>query len=134
MAYRLHGERVTLTLGDGPTIEVQPIASDTVYRTVVGLGAAYFAASDPAALSVALERLSTYFCVEAQPTWEMVDHRGAVPATPAGMLRMSDELALGITSKWAEQFVAEPPETAVDKLVPEGPLRDRLNAKLRAVA
>jgi hypothetical protein len=134
MAYRLHGERVTLALDDGPTIEVQPIASDTVYRTAVGLASAYFAATDPAALSAALERLATYFCMEAEPTWEMVDHRGTVPATPAGMLRMPDTIALTIMSDWAELFVAEPPATAVDKLMPEGPLRDRLNRQLRAVA
>ncbi len=46
---------------------------------------------------------------------------------------MPDALVLGLASEWAEAFTYVP-ETAVDKLVPPGPMRDRLNAELRAVA
>ena len=133
MAYRLGGERVAIE-ADGLTIEVQPIASDTVYRAAVGLAAVYFGASEPTALSAALSALASFFCVEAQPTWDVVDHRGVIPATPAGMLRFPDVLALELVAAWAQAFVAEPAETAVDKLVEPGPRRDRLNARLRAVA
>ncbi len=132
--YRLTGERATIELENGPTIEVQPIVSDTVYRTAVGLGSAYFAASDPTAVTAALTALASFFCVEAQPTWDISDHRGIVTPTPAGMLRLPDTMALEMVSDWAGAFVAEPAETAVDKLVPPGPKRDRLNAQLRAVA
>lgn len=129
MAYRLAGDRVPLTV-DGLVIEVQPIVSDTVYRTVVALGSAFLA--EPS--TDALERLASYFCIEAQPTWEVVDHRGSVQASPTGLLRFPDVLAVGIVSGWAEAFVAEPPSTAVDEVYPPGPLRDELNRRLRSVA
>jgi hypothetical protein len=134
MAYRLPGSRSSVTPADGCTVEVQDIAAWSIYQTAVGLASAYFAATTPAAEFGALETLYGYFCLEAQPTFEIVDHRGVVPATPSGMMRLPLELGLGIVSEWAEAFVAEPPETAVDKLVPPGPKRDRLNAQLRAVA
>lgn len=134
MAYRLDGKRVLIELEDGPTIEVQPIVSDTTYRTVVGLGAAYFAATEPTAVQSALSAVATFFCREAMPTWDIADHHGPVPATPVGMLRFPDELTLTLASEWAAAFVAEPAKTAVDELVPEGPMRDALNRRLRAVA
>lgn len=134
MAYRLPGGRSSVTPAEGCTVEVQDIAAWPIYQTAVGLASAFYAATDPAAEFGALSDLYGYFCLEAQPTWQIVDHRGVVPATPAGMLRLPIELALGMVSEWAEAFVAEPPETAVDKLVPPGPMRDRLNKQLRAVA
>jgi hypothetical protein len=129
VVYRLNGDRTPLTL-DGLTIEVQPVVSDTVYRSIVALGAAAVAAPSNDTLSA----VAVYFCTEAQPTWDIIDHRGIVPATPAGMLRMSDALALGLVSEWAAAFVAEPPETAVDKIIPPGEMRDELNRRLKAVA
>ncbi len=123
MAYRLGGRRVPLTV-DGLTIEVQPIVSDSVYRAVVGLGSAFLAEPSTDALST----LAACFCLEAQPTWDIIDHRGVVPATPSGMLRLSDVMALEIVSEWAAAFVAE---SAVDKIIPPGKLRNDLNRKLR---
>ena len=129
MAYRLHGERVALTI-DGLDIEVQPVSSDTVYRTIVALGSTFVAEPTTEALSA----LVSYFCLEAQPTFEVIDHRGVVPATPAGMLRLPDALVVRLALEWAEAFVAEPPASAVDKMVPPGEMRDELNRRLRAVA
>jgi hypothetical protein len=134
MAYRLPGGRSSLTPAEGCTVEVSDIVAWPVYYAGVTMASAYFAATEPASELVALERLYGFFCIEAQPTWEIVDHRGAVPATAAGMLRLPLELALGIVAAWTEAFVAEPPSTAVDEVYPPGPLRDQLNAKLRAAA
>lgn len=135
MAYRLGGERVEIET-DGLTIEVQPIVSDTVYRVAVGLAAVYFGTDVPSEMTAAISKLAEFFCAEAQPTWAVVDHRGVIPATLAGMLRFPDILTLGLVAAWTAAFVEEPEavETAVDKLVPPGPRRDRLNAQLRAVA
>jgi hypothetical protein len=128
MAHRLSGERVTVEVAGLP-VELQPIGAWSIYQTAVDLTAAWIAAEGPAALS-ALQRACAYFCIEAQPTWEALDHRGVVPATPAGMMRLP--MALDLIVEWAEMFVREPAETAVDKMVPPGEMRDELNRRLRA--
>jgi hypothetical protein len=133
MAYRLPGGRSTLTPVEGCDVEVTALVVWPLYQTAVGLAAAYFGA--PAAGEyAALERLYGFFCIEAQPTWAIVDHRGAIPATPAGMMRLPIPLAFEMIEQWSAAFVAAPAETAADKLLPPGPVRDRVNAQLRAVA
>jgi hypothetical protein len=132
MAYRLGGGRSILTPTDGLTVEVQDIVAWPLYHEAVARATAYFTASGPELELAALRRAYAFFCAEAQPTWEIVDHRGIVPATTAGMLRLPVELGLGIILLWSQAFVAEPPETAVDKIIPPGELRDSLNRRLRA--
>jgi hypothetical protein len=134
MAYRLPGGRSTLEPVEGLAVEVQDIGAWPIYQAAVSLAAAYFGASGAAAEYAALERVYGYFCAEALPTFEVIDHRGVVPATPSGMMRLPLEIGLGMVSEWAEAFIAEPPQTAVDKRVPPGPMRDRLNRQLKAVA
>jgi hypothetical protein len=137
MAYRLPGGRVPLTPDgyDGLQVEVEPIGAYPIYRAAVELVTAFYAADSGTAAEFELLTLTYgHFLIEAQPSWAIVDHRGAVHPTPAGMLRLPTELGLALVTDWAALFVAEPAETAVDKLIPEGPLRDELNTRLRAVA
>ena len=128
MAYRLATERTSVTVEDGPTVEVQPIGAWPLYRTAVGLVSAFLAAK-PEAESAALRELYAFFVAEGQPTWEIVDHRGPIPPTPDGMLRLPLPVAFGMIDGWTSAYVPKP--TAVDAMVPEGPLRDELNAGLR---
>jgi hypothetical protein len=135
MAYRLPGGRVPLEVDgyDGLQVELQPIGAWPVFLHATALSSALFAAEDGSVEQLnALIKSYTHFLTEAQPTWHIVDHRGPVQATVAGMLRLPVALAMGLVVDWSAAFAAEPPATAVDKLVPEGPLRDELNAKLRA--
>ena len=131
MAYRLPGGRVTVS-GSFP-VELEPIGAWPVYQQAVSLTAAFFAATGPAAEFDALNALYGFFCVEAQPTWEVVDHRGVISATPSGMLRLPVPMALEVIEAWAEEFTVVK-ESAVDKLIPPGELRDDLNRRLKAVA
>lgn len=128
MAYSLAAERVPLTIEDGPTIEVGPILAWPVYYVAVGRFAKYLAAEGPAQLA-ALSDLYGFFVAEAQPTWEIVDHRGAIPATSAGMLRLPLDIALKAIEAWIDLFT--PKTSAVDEMVPPGVLRDDLNAALK---
>lgn len=130
VAYRLATERTPITVEDGPTVEVQPIGAWPIYRTAVGLVAAFFAAK-PAEEAAALQAVYRFFVSEAQPTFEIVDHRGPILPTADGMLRLPLPLALGIIDGWTSTFQAVPEATAVDAMVPEGPLRDKLNKGLR---
>jgi hypothetical protein len=137
LAYRLPGGRVTLEVDgyDGLQVEVEPIGAWPVFLHATALSSALFAAEDGSVEQLnALVTVYTHFLAEAQPTWQIVDHRGPVQTTVAGMLRLPVALGVGLASDWIERFAAAPPETAVDKLVPPGELRDELNAKLRAVA
>jgi len=137
MAYRLASARAPVEIEDGPTVEVQPIGAWPIYRTAVGLVSAFLTA-EPAAEMAALQAAYAFFVREAQPTWEILDHRGPVLPTADGMLRLPLPLALAIIDGWVATFqsVEEPvdiPEaTAVDAMIPPGKLRDDLNAGLRA--
>jgi hypothetical protein len=130
MAYRLPSERVTLNIEDGPTVEVEKVSADLIYQHAVGLLSACFGAKDGKASAAALTELYTFFVLEAQPTWEIVDHRGPVAATAAGMYRFPSKLGVDICLEWAGTYIEK--ATAVDELIPPSPLRDQLNAKLRA--
>jgi hypothetical protein len=137
VAYRLPGGRVPLVFEDGPyaglQVEVEPITAWAVYRYAVGLVAGFFSATEPAAEFGALRATYEQFVTEAQPTWEIVDHRGPVPATTGGLLRLPLPLALRIVELWTETFVAveaDAPSTAVDEVYPPSPLRNQLNEVL----
>lgn len=139
MAYRLPGGRVTLAFEEGQyaglSIEVEPIASWAIYRHALALVAAFFAATEARVENAALRAAYEHFVGEAQPTWSIVDHRGPIQPTTEGLLRLPLPLGLRLVELWSETFIpAEQPETAVDELIPPGPLRDEMNARLRVVA
>lgn len=129
MAHRLPGGRVTVS-GAFP-VEVEPIGAWPIYQTAVGLTAAFFAASSPAAEFDALSALYGFFCVEAQPTWAVTDHRGVVTPTPAGMLRLPVAVALEIIAAWAETFGGT---AAVPAPVDPAPVAPPARARRKAVA
>jgi hypothetical protein len=142
VAYRLPGGRVELPIEgqlEGLRVEVEPIGAWAIYRAAVSLVALFFAADGPAAEFAALRDLNAFFVDEAQPTWDIVDHRGPVPATAQGMLRLPLALVLNLVNGWTDTLATEDekPATAVDAIVPPGDLRDQLNdalAKKRAEA
>jgi hypothetical protein len=129
VAYRLPGERVPVTVEDGPTIEVEVITAYPIYVNGVRLAAAFDAAKPGAAEITALRELYAFFAVEAQPTWEITDHRGPIPNTAEGMWRLPLAVAFAFVNGWLE--TANPKPSAVDAMIPPGPLRDELNAGLR---
>ncbi len=128
MAHRLASERVPVRVDD-LTVEVEVVHSWPLYVHGVRLGATFDPEKPAAAQMAALDAIYSNFVAEAQPTWEIVDHRGPVPATVAGMLRLPLSIAFGMTNGWLE--TAEVQASAVDMLIPEGKLRDDLNAALK---
>ena len=128
MAYRLPSERVTLTIEDGPTVEVEKVHADLIYQHAVGLASAFLSAK-PDKQNEPLQALYAFFVGEAQPTWEITDHRGPVLPTAAGMLRLPVALGVDICLEWAGTYIEK--ETAVDKVIPPSPLRDQLNDALK---
>lgn len=128
MASQLHAERVPVTLDD-LTIEVAPILAWPIAFSVSRLIAVYEAATEGSAEVVALRDLYGTFLEEAQPTWDLIDHRGPIAPTLAGMWRLPLPVALGLIGAWLTTIT--PPSTAVDEMVPPGPLRESLNTELR---
>lgn len=130
MAYRLPSERVTLTSETGAAIEVAPVSAWALAFHASGLIAAYNAADPGGAELMALRDLYRFFVAEAQPTWAIIDHRGPITPTAEGMYRLPLDIALPMIGEWIGTLT--PKSTAVDEMVPPSPLRDQLNAKLRA--
>lgn len=124
MAYRVPSERVGVDVAEGLTIEVERLRRGPLQRTVF---AALAAALGPKPDS--LEQLRGIFVGFAQPTWSIIDHVGVVPATAEGLRRLDDDLALAMIVGWAE--TSEEKTTAADELLPEGPMRDEVNRRLR---
>lgn len=125
MAYRLPSERVSIDLDD-LTVEVERVTAWALQANAVRLLAPVINEQRTASDLVALVR---FFVDEAQPTWAIVDHRGPVLPTVDGCLRLPLDTLLSMIVAWAGTI--NPPETAVDKIIPPSPLRDQLNAKLR---
>lgn len=124
--YLLPAERVEISV-DKLTAEVAKILSESVYLTAVSLMAA-------AVTAPTLERrrdLYGFFVLEAQPTWAIFDHRGPVHPTAAGCLRLPDAIGFRLVEAWIDDFTAQPPATAADEILPPGPVRNAVNAKLR---
>lgn len=131
MAYRLPGERVALDL-DGPSVEVEPIRAWAMQHLGVALYAAVNAAKPGDAMLVALRELYRFVLGEAQPSWDIVDHRGPVPVSEVGMLRLPLDLGLGISLGWLGTFDVAKPASAVDALIPPGELNTALKRRLAA--
>lgn len=133
MAYRLPSVRVPLAIEDGPTIEVERVGSLLVQQQAVGLSLAFYAAK-PAGQIAALRAAYEFFVVEAQPTWEIVDHRGPVLPTVGGLLRLDPALGLAFIEAWCATLPVPEEEvpTAVDELIPPGPVRETLKRELRS--
>ena len=130
MTFRLSGERVSVTLPDGPVIAFWPLLAWPIAFNASMLVAAYNDADSGAAEVVALRNLYRTFVEEALPEWDIADHRGPILPTPEGMWRLPLSLALGLLSAWLDTL--NPTPSAVDATVPPGPLRDELNRKLRS--
>lgn len=130
MATRLPSERVPIASED-LSAEVTRCASWPLQQNAVRLWAAFLKATGAAEL-VALRECYEFFVAEAQPTWDLIDHRGPVPATVSGLLRLNHMHVLGLVAEWAGTLQTEPPTTAADELLPEGPLRDEMNRQLKA--
>lgn len=125
--HRLPGERVSI--GD-PPIEVERLAAWTILRVAIHRMSVFLGTDEPAKEILALRDLYALFMDEAQPTWDLADHKGPIPATPDGMWRLPLPLALSYVDGWTDTI--NEPGTAVDKIIPPGPLRDGLNAELKA--
>jgi hypothetical protein len=129
--YRVDGGRVALDLG-GPSVEVERIVAFPIYWAGVRLTAAFDTDASPERQSAALEALYGFVVAEGQPTWDLADARGPIPATAAGMLRLPVmEIAMKIVLGWLDTYRVGEPSTAADELLPEGALRDSINAELR---
>jgi hypothetical protein len=129
--YRLPGERVALDL-DGPTVTVEPIRSWAIRFEFAVLVGRYDAAADEAAQYAALTPIFGYFVAEAQPAWDIADQTGPIPATARGMVRLPLGLAFEICTGWVNTLPVELP-SAVDAVVPPGPVHDEIKRRLRSV-
>jgi hypothetical protein len=123
-------ERVPIT-SEELSCEVNRCASWPIQQSAVRLAAAFLRATGAAELP-ALSAVYEFFVGEAQPTWDWSDHRGPIPPTAGGLLRVNHLHVLGLVAEWAQTLEMVPTPSAVDELLPEGPLRDELNRQLRA--
>lgn len=128
--YRLPGERRPISIVEGPfggaSAEVETIPSWPLQTTAARLAAAFYAADGPAAEVRALSELYEFFVAEAQPTWALADHRGAIPASVDGMWRLPLDVAMEFVAQWIQ-----PPASVVDDVVPAGPVQAELKQRLR---
>jgi hypothetical protein len=130
VAYRLASERITVEMPDGPTIEVERLGSWPLQQQGAALALACLTAKAGNAQLAALHEAYAFFVAEAQPTWDLMDHRGPIPPLVGGLLRLPHLLALALIEGWLDTL--EPKSTAADVVMPEGEARDQVNAALRA--
>jgi hypothetical protein len=131
VSYRLDSTRLTLDLG-GPTVEVERLAAPTLRVLAMAAVQRVMDAKTDADQASALFALGQRLADEAQPVWDILDHRGAVPPTAAGFIRLPVDLALSIAVGWLEESAKPLPSSAVDALVEPGPLNTALKRKLAA--
>jgi hypothetical protein len=134
--YRVPSERITLDL-DGPSVEIERLSAWAIQFEGLQLAKAFLDARGPAQEYTALVRLFDYFAAEAMPSWDIVDHRGPVPATARGMLRLPLSHSLALVNAWIQSLPAakeeEEPQSAVDAVLPPGALNREVKRRLRAV-
>lgn len=109
-------------------MEVQRIVAEPIHALGAARSAAWAKAKGADEMS-ALSAMYELLVSEAQLTWDIADHKGPVPVSVSGMLRLPLNLGLAIYLGWLETIT--PKATAVDELIPPSPLRDQLNSKLR---
>lgn len=134
--WRVPSERIALDLG-GPTVEVERICSWSIQFEGLSLLGRFNVAAKAQDEYVALNGLFEHVIREAQPQWDIVDHLGPVPATARGMARLPLDLGLAIASQWLgtlpqKKEAAEPP-SAVDAVIPPGPLNREIKRRLKSV-
>ena len=112
--WKVPSERIALDL-DGPTVEVERLISWTTQYEGLHTLARFMEASKPSDEYVALRSLWEQFIAEAQPSWDIVDNRGPVPATAAGMARLPLTLSIAICSMWLNSLVVEEVEEEEDR-------------------
>lgn len=125
MAYRLPDERVDVFVDD-IQIEVSPLNSEVI--ALHGLTLAEKAGPDNLD---ALLKLYGLFVAEAQPTWAILDACGPILPTRGGMLRLPLAVGLGMVQGWLATLPVQQP-TVADEVLPDGPVKDEVNAALRA--
>lgn len=133
--WSIASERITLDL-DGPSVEVERLHSWMVQFQVLALAGVYNRAQTSVAEYAALVPLFERFVYEAQPSWSISDHRGAIPCTAGGMARLPIRLGLAMIDRWLESLIVPKPdeaESAVDAVVPPGPANREIKRRLRAV-
>jgi hypothetical protein len=145
--WKVPSERVTLDL-DGPSVEVEPIRSWNIHLESLHAWRVVADAEKPEAKYVALTKLYEQFIFEAQPTWDIADHRGPVPATARGMARIPLDLQLAILAAWVDSYgvkqereplpfsvIESDAPSAVDAVFPPStPVNRELKRRLRKVA
>lgn len=126
------GNRIKLDL-DGPSVEVEPIHAWSIFFETRALRAIFDNAKTPADEYSALTSLFNYVALEAQPQWDIVDHRGAVPPTGRGFHRLELKMALQIVDGWANSFNVQQEEvqSAADVILAPGPVRDEVKRRLK---
>lgn len=134
MVYRLPNKRITLDL-DGPTVEVERLLAAPIQQIGVRKFGQYLAAQTPEKQLAALIELYEFVVHESQLTWDIADHLGPLPQTATGMARLPVLLGIDIATGWLGTFAAEEakPASAVDAVIPPGPLRNEVQRRLRAV-
>lgn len=123
--YRL-GERIRLDLPEpyaGATVEVDTIVSRVIASRAVALASAFLDAegADEVVTMVAMFEL---FIAEARPTWDLVDHRGPIPATPVGMGRLPTPLFMSMVDLWTDTVEPVRDEAGPDGGMPVAMLSD----------
>lgn len=114
------GERVRLDLPEpysGATVEVDSIVSRVIASRAVALATAFLEADGEDEI-VAMVALFEFLCREGRPTWDIVDHHGPVPTTPAGLGRLPTPLFMSIVDGWTDTL----PHAGIDQAGPQGGL------------
>ena len=126
--YRLPDNALTLVLDEPPyagaEIEVRLGVGLGVYaRARTWLGRFRDAEAGGDEEQAAIEAVYSLFVDEALLAWNLIDHRGPVPPTTEGMLRLPLLLGLEIVSTWLAALMAVPVPLGSDSPAGEPPTR-----------
>lgn len=107
MAFQV-GERASLVIDDGPwtgvTCDVDTIDSLPTYQLTLFLADTYAKAEGMGPGLAALRALYEHFASLARPVWNVVNPRGPVPPTVAGMLVIPIPLVIALIDLWTETY------------------------------